>query len=105
MTSPSVSSTPRGAGSDQDSGRGAATELPRRLGLWSAIAVLVGTTIEINTKIRIMPKAGGGLGVSVDKNESALVKTAADGVGDEPREGGSESDPDRPRRRKRRRDD
>lgn len=67
--------------------------------------ILVGTTIEINTKIRIMPKAGGGLGVSVDKNDSALVKTAADGVGDEPREGGSESDPDRPRRRKRRRDD
>ena len=67
--------------------------------------VLVGTTIEINTRIRIMPKAGGGLGVSVDKNESALVKTAADGVGDEPREGGPDADGDRPRRRKRRRDD
>ncbi|MDQ8168924.1 MAG: amino acid permease, partial [Gemmatimonadota bacterium] len=45
MTSPSVSSTPRGAGSDSDSDAGAATGLPRRLGLWSAIAVLVGTTI------------------------------------------------------------
>jgi len=67
--------------------------------------ILVGTTIEINTRIRIMPKAGGGLGVSVDKNESALVKTAADGVGDEPREGGDEAEADRPRRRKRRRED
>ena len=45
MTSPSVSSTPRGAGSDSDSDAGAAAGLPRRLGLWSAIAVLVGTTI------------------------------------------------------------
>ena len=37
MTSPSVSST--------STNSGAGTELPRRLGLWSAIAVLVGTTI------------------------------------------------------------
>ena len=37
MTSPSVSSTRTNSG--------ASTELPRRLGLWSAIAVLVGTTI------------------------------------------------------------
>lgn len=41
MTTPSVSSKARGA----DTESATATELPRRLGLWSAIAVLVGTTI------------------------------------------------------------
>ncbi len=38
--------------------------------------MLVGTTIEINTKIRIMPKDGGGFGVSVEKNDTALVPVA-----------------------------
>ena len=37
--------------------------------------MLTGTTIEINTRIKIMPKEGGGIGVSVDKSDSALVKT------------------------------
>ena len=37
--------------------------------------MLTGTTIEINTRIRILPKEGGGVGVSVDKNDSALVPT------------------------------
>lgn len=37
--------------------------------------MLVGTTIEINTRVRILPKEGGGLSLAVDKNESSLVKT------------------------------
>ncbi len=41
--------------------------------------MLTGTTIEINTRIKILPKEGGGLGLAVEKNESALVKTEADG--------------------------
>lgn len=66
--------------------------------------ILVGTTIEINTRIRIMPKEGGGLGVKVDKNESAMVKTAKDGVGDAPATDGDDEGPaDRPRRGRRRR--
>jgi hypothetical protein len=55
--------------------------------------LLVGTTIEINTKIRILPKEGGGIGVSVEKNDAALVKT-------------EEAAPEeRPRKRRKRRDD
>jgi hypothetical protein len=55
--------------------------------------LLVGTTIEINTKIRILPKEGGGIGVSVEKNDTALVKT-------------DESAPEeRPRKRRKRRDE
>lgn len=55
--------------------------------------LLVGTTIEINTKIRILPKEGGGIGVSVEKNDTALVKT-------------DEAAPEeRPRKRRKRRDD
>lgn len=55
--------------------------------------LLVGTTIEINTKIRILPKEGGGVGVSVEKNDAALVKT-------------EEAAPEeRPRKRRKRRDD
>ncbi len=64
--------------------------------------ILVGTTIEINTKIRIMPKEGGGIGVSVDKNESALIKTAPDGIGDVPADDG---DTEPKKKRRRRRDD
>jgi hypothetical protein len=65
--------------------------------------VLVGTTIEINTRIRILPKDGGGLGVSVERNESGLVKTGKDGLGERT----EDDDPaERPRRgRRRRRDD
>lgn len=64
--------------------------------------ILVGTTIEINTRIRILPKDGGGLGVSVESNDSALVKTGKDGIGDAP----DDDEPaERPRRGRRRRRD
>ncbi len=56
--------------------------------------LLVGTTIEINTKIRIMPKDGGGIGVNVEKNDTALVRTDAPASSDE-----------RPKKKRRRRDD
>ena len=56
--------------------------------------LLVGTTIEINTKIRIMPKEGGGFGVNVEKNDTALVKTDVPTSTDE-----------RPKKKRRRRDD
>ena len=45
MTSASVSSTAAQPATDAGPDSGVATSLPRRLGLWSAIAVLVGTTI------------------------------------------------------------
>ena len=68
--------------------------------------ILVGTTIEINTRIRIMPKEGGGLGVKVDQNDSALVKTAKDGVGEPAADSDDDAPADRPRRgRRRRRED
>lgn len=38
---------------------------------------LSGTTIEITTRIKILPKEGGGIGVAVEKNDSALVPVAA----------------------------
>jgi hypothetical protein len=66
--------------------------------------ILVGTTIEINTKIRIMPKEGGGLGVAIEKNDSALIKTAPDGVGDVPADDAKE-EPKKKGRRRRRDDD
>lgn len=55
--------------------------------------MLVGTTIEINTRIRILPKEGGGFGVSIDKNDTALVPVEP-GKGD-----------DKPKKKRRRRDD
>jgi hypothetical protein len=62
--------------------------------------ILVGTTIEVNTRIRILPKDGGGLGVSVESHDSALVKTGKDNIGDAP----DDDEPaERPRRGRRRR--
>jgi len=74
--------------------------------------ILVGTTIEISTRIRLLPKEGGGVGVSIDKNDAALIKTAKDGVGDPAPTSDGDSDDDddaaearRPKRRPRRRRD
>ena len=36
---------------------------------------LTGTTIEITTRVRILPKEGGGIGVAVEKNDTAMVPT------------------------------
>jgi hypothetical protein len=37
--------------------------------------MLMGTTIEVQTRIRILPNAEGGVGVAIDKNDAAFVKT------------------------------
>lgn len=70
---------------------------------------LTGTTIEITTRVRILPKEGGGLGVAVDKNDTALVPTSpplatADGAAKDGDKDG-DKDSDKPRRRRRRKDD
>ena len=39
--------------------------------------MLMGTTIEVQTRIRILPNAEGAVGVAIDKNEAAFVKTEA----------------------------
>lgn len=57
--------------------------------------MLTGTTIEINTRIKILPKEGGGLGLSVEKNESVMVKTDPP---PEPAGSSSEVEDDRPKR-------
>jgi hypothetical protein len=62
---------------------------------------LTGTTIEITTRVRILPKEGGGVALAVEKNDSALVPTAA-AAGTAPRAPGDE---DKPRRKRRRKDD
>ena len=67
---------------------------------------LTGTTIEITTRVRILPKEGGGLGVAVDKNDTALVPTTPTPLataGDAAKDG--DKDGDKPRRRRRRKDD
>lgn len=63
--------------------------------------VLAGTTIEIQTRIKILPKEGGGITTAVDEQKTSIVRAeeapappAAD-----------EDDDDKPRRKRRRRDD
>ena len=60
--------------------------------------VLSGTTIEIQTRIRLLPKADGGLGVEVTDNVSHVRSTE-----DAPPSADLPSDADRPKRRRRRR--
>ena len=61
---------------------------------------LTGTTIEITTRVRILPKeGGGGVGVAVEKNDTALVKT-------EPQTPATSAQPDeKPRKGRRRKKD
>jgi hypothetical protein len=65
--------------------------------------MLVGTTIEINTRIRIVPKEDGHVGVSVLENDSRMVKSSpTEAVGGDATEGeGASEKPRRPRRRRR----
>ena len=65
--------------------------------------MLTGTTIEISTRIKILPKDGGGVGLSVDKNESSLVKT--DPPAAEPAAPATTGEERRRRRRKKTNDD
>ncbi len=64
--------------------------------------MLVGTTIEINTRIRIVPKEDGHVGVSVLENDSRMVKSPPEAAADASAatEGASDK-PRRPRRRRR----
>jgi len=39
--------------------------------------MLMGTTIEVQTRIRILPNEQGGVGVAIDKNDATFVKTEA----------------------------
>jgi hypothetical protein len=39
--------------------------------------MLMGTTIEVQTRIRILPNEQGGVGVAIDKNDTSFVKTEA----------------------------
>ncbi len=74
---------------------------------------LTGTTIEITTRVRILPKEGGGMALAVDQNDANLVKSQ--GEADAPSTSTSTSTAtskattdatsERPRRRKRRKDD
>lgn len=54
--------------------------------------VLTGTTVEIQTRIRILPKEGGGVSMAVEKNTANLERTDSDSAAGE----------ERPRRRTRR---
>jgi hypothetical protein len=68
--------------------------------------MLVGTTIEINTRIRIVPKEDGQVGVSVLENDSRLVKAPpAEGDGGVAGHAVGEGASDKPRRPRRRRRD
>jgi hypothetical protein len=65
--------------------------------------MLVGTTIEINTRIRIVPKEDGHVGVSVLENDSRMVKSTPEAAADA--SAASEGASDKPRRPRRRRRD
>lgn len=64
---------------------------------------LTGTTIEITTRVRILPKEGGGVSLAVDKNDSTLVPTTA--APPTVAAAGAAPDDDKPRRKRRRKDD
>lgn len=66
---------------------------------------LTGTTIEITTRVRILPKEGGGVGVSVDKNDTALVPTTDATPATTTPPSSSSSESEKPRRSRRRRKD
>jgi hypothetical protein len=62
--------------------------------------VLAGTTIEIQTRIKILPKEGGGIQTSVEENKTSIARAEASST-----EGAPEDDDDRPRKRSKRRRD
>lgn len=66
---------------------------------------LTGTTIEITTRVRILPKEGGGVGMAVEKNESALVPTTPSSPPATSSASSSSAPEEKPRRSRRRRKD
>lgn len=61
--------------------------------------VLAGTTIEIQTRIKILPKEGGGIQTSVEEHSTSLGKSADK---EAPEQG---EDAERPKRKRRRQDE
>jgi len=61
--------------------------------------MLMGTTIEVQTRIRILPNKDGGVGVDIEKNDASFVKSD-----DAPAPAPETSHDDRPRRGRRKSD-
>jgi hypothetical protein len=67
--------------------------------------MLMGTTIEVQTRIRILPNAEGNVGVAIDKNEATFVKTEEPAAPTPPAEEKPRKAPTSRRRAERRTDD
>jgi hypothetical protein len=60
--------------------------------------MLMGTTIEVQTRIRILPNKDGGIGLDVERNDTTFVKS------DEPPAPAAPASEERPRRSRRKTD-